>query len=123
MQFTQADLIWNRAALESGGNAARVGDRALADLLLVHGLVMNGGVQSAVAALSAEELSAALSGFRFFGFAEVALLLESVAKAPELDHQAADESYWSLVPNDQTLVERFEAYYRHSPEAFAPPEP
>ena len=123
MSFSQTDLIWNRAALESGGNTARTGDRALADLLLAHGTVMNGGVGHAVEALSLDEFSAAIAGFRFFGFDEVALLLQEVLKAPEQTLELADGSYGSLIPDDQVLVERFEAYYRSSPQAFAPIDP
>ena len=52
MQLSLADQIWNRAALESGGPAAREGDRALAALLLAHGMVMNGGVGHALEVLS-----------------------------------------------------------------------
>ena len=108
--------------MESGGNAARAGDRALADLLLAHGMVMNGGVVHAIEALSLEEYSAALSGFRFFGFDEVALLLEGALRASEEDQDRADRSYGRLIPWDEVLIERFEAYYRFSPEAFAPIE-
>ena len=122
MPLSETDLIWNRAALESGGNTARAGDRALADLLLAHGMVMNGGIGHAVEALSSEEFSAALRGFRFFGFEEVALLLEDALNAPEEDLELADSSYGRLIPNDQVLVDGFEARHRVSPEAFAPVE-
>lgn len=122
MPLSQTDAIWNRAALESGGNAARAGDRALADLLLAHGMVMNGGIGHAVEALSLEEFSAAVSGFRFFGFDEVALLLERALRTPEQDLELADSSYGSLIPDDQVVVERFEACYCSSPEVFAPIE-
>jgi hypothetical protein len=43
-----ADLIWNRAALERGGAAPGVADRALADVLAFHGLVMSCGVLDAL---------------------------------------------------------------------------
>ena len=120
--LSQADLIWNRAAIESGGKAARAGDRALADLLFAHGMVMNGGVGHAIDVLSSEEFSAALRGFRFFDFDEVALLLEAALKTPDQDHRLADLSYGNLIPNDQVLADRFEAFYRLTPEAFAPLE-
>ena len=45
--MTSADRVWNRAALEGGGASPGPGDRALASLLLVHGLVINGGVHHA----------------------------------------------------------------------------
>ena len=41
---TDADLIWNRAALENGGETPACGDVALALLLTVHGFVANSGV-------------------------------------------------------------------------------
>jgi hypothetical protein len=43
-----ADHVWNRAALDGGGPKPRDGDRALADLLLAHGLIMNGGLGHAL---------------------------------------------------------------------------
>jgi hypothetical protein len=66
MGMTEANRVWNRAALEEGGRAPREGDRALAALLLAHGMVMNGGVQHATEALSADEMAAAAAGFRYF---------------------------------------------------------
>lgn len=122
MSLSQIDLIWNRAALESGGNAARAGDRALADLLLAHGMVMNGGIEQAIEALSSKEFSAALRGFRFFGFDEISLLLENALKASPRDLELANLTYARVIPHDQVLVKRFEARHRASPEAFAPVE-
>jgi hypothetical protein len=57
-ELSTADRVWNRAALDAGGSPPREGDRALAALLLAHGMIMNGGVDHAVEALSAEELAA-----------------------------------------------------------------
>ena len=120
MELSLADHIWNRAALESGGSTAREGDRALAALLLAHGMVMNGGVGHAIEVLSRDELAAAAWGYRFFGFKNVASLLEGAADATEQELDQADVNYGELVPSDQTLVDRFEALYHTSPETFAP---
>jgi hypothetical protein len=56
--MTNADKVWNRATLQSGGAAPKSGDRALAVLLLVHGLVMNGGVHHALESAQTSELRA-----------------------------------------------------------------
>ena len=60
MKMTSADRVWNRAALEAGGDSPGLGDRALASLLLVHGLVMNGGVHRAIECVEPAELVAAV---------------------------------------------------------------
>jgi hypothetical protein len=119
MQLSSADQIWNRAAMESGGSKAREGDRALSDLLLAHGMVMNGGVGHALEALSSDELAAAARGYRFFGLDVVALLIEHSVNATEDEVDEADARYGALIPSDQTLVDRFEALYAASPHTFA----
>jgi hypothetical protein len=72
-----ADLIWHRAAIESGGTSPGPGDVALADALAFHGLAMSGGMLDAVERASAEDLANAGAGFRWLG-------LESVAVASRL---------------------------------------
>jgi len=64
----EANLVWNRAAMKHRGPAPRVGDESLSAVLLVHGLVMNGGVFHAVGSVTAEELRANCARYRFFGF-------------------------------------------------------
>ena len=126
MNVTEADRVWNRAALEGGGMTAREGDRALAALLVAHGLVMNGGVEQAMEALSADELEAAAAGFRFFSFGEVASLLEESSINGVLDEEKveeADDRYAEVIPDDSTLVDRFSDVFRVSPDLFAPFEP
>jgi hypothetical protein len=80
--LTTAGNVWNRAALTAGGPVPCEGDRALADLLFAHGLVMNGGVDHLVEVASVERIAAAVRGFRFYGLDEVASLLEDVARGP-----------------------------------------
>jgi hypothetical protein len=124
---TDADLVWNRAALENGGENPLDGDRALAALLLAHGLVMNGGVRHACSALDSEELRAAVSGYRFFGFKDVGSLLERSASFGELEFDQNDDAtgdplddeYADNIPNDGVLVARFQTIYAASPAAFS----
>jgi hypothetical protein len=59
-----ADLIWNRAALEHGGTAPGIGDRALADVLSFHGLAMNSGVLEAVERTPSESHARVEAAFR-----------------------------------------------------------
>jgi hypothetical protein len=124
--MTTADKIWNRAAMEAGGNTPGPGDRALASLLLVHGLIMNGGVHHAVEGVTSSELSAATEGYSYFGYGDVAALLNSVHK---LDDQsqvtdeleaATDAMYAQLIPDDSHLVARFETAFSQRPDQFAP---
>jgi hypothetical protein len=115
--LTVEDMIWNRAALESGGPSPREGDIALAAVLAAHGLVMNGGVHHAVEVLSRTELTAALKGFRFLSLSGAADLLEI---ATTLDEDVANRRYWDAIPDDGALQARYRAVYRSSPAAFSP---
>ena len=126
-ELTEADMIWNRAC---GGDPLRSlrGDRALADLLRAHGLAMNGGVLHAVECLTAEELTDAEAGYRFFGLAEVASLLSRARKlfeaADDADlenhEQQLDGQYAVLIPSDTSLVECFERRLKSNPSDFEP---
>lgn len=72
------------AAMESGGVSPGAGDRALAALLVVHGLVMNGGVHHALEWVQPTELSAAIEDYAYFGFDDVAAFLRGAADDPVL---------------------------------------
>ena len=124
--MTEADYIWNRAALDEGSSLPCVGDRALSLLLKAHGLVMNGGIFHAVELLSAQKFAGAKDGYRFFGFPQVADLLD---RALRIFNEGRDlESYESVlgreyelnIPNDSALVARFESQFHSHPEDFAP---
>lgn len=117
MDLSVEARVWNRAALESGGADPREGDRALAGLLSVHGLVMNGGVHHALEVLSPQEIRAARGGFQFFSLAPVGQLLD---EAETLDEDVANQRYWALVPDDEAIERRFRAKFHQSPDAFAP---
>jgi hypothetical protein len=124
-KLTEADMIWNRAC---GDDPLRAlpGDRALRDLLRVHGLAMNGGMLHAVEYLTARDLSDAEAGYRFYGFNEVAFLIAHARKifeqGDELDYHEhqLDAQYAGMVPSDSTLVNRFETHWKTSPSDYAP---
>ena len=63
-----ADTVWNRAALEGGGDSLGRGDRALASLPRLHGLIMNGGGHHALECIEPADVIAAADGYAFFGF-------------------------------------------------------
>lgn len=126
MPMTNADAIWNRAAMEDGGASPSPGDQALASILLVHGLIMNGGVHHAIECLESERLIAAAEGFAFFGLDDVAAFLRGAQDDPVLSdwtddtEPIANERYCELVPDDSYLADRFAERYREKPEQFSP---
>lgn len=117
MDLSKADQVWNRAAMESGGDDPLEGDRALSDLLLFHGMVMNGGLGHAFDVLSDREVSAAIDGFKFFGFFEIAQFLERVGTFSEEEQERLSTEY--ELASDAQLIDAFNAVLRKSPEAFA----
>ncbi|HLZ64910.1 MAG TPA: hypothetical protein VKQ29_01705 [Aliidongia sp.] len=125
VELTTADLIWNRACLDDV-TTPLVGDKALASLLHFHNLAMNGGPLHAVECLAPYEIEDAASGYRFFGFSEVADLLGGVTvigkSADEMERLEAelDRRYGKLIPWDNVLTERFRAYLQDHPSDFAP---
>ena len=112
--------------MQSGGDAARVGDRALASLLLAHGMIMNGGVHHAIEALSSDELEAAAQGFAYFKLDEVGKFLSSMptdsslSAWTEASEPVANETYNRLVPDDEYLAERFKLAIQTTPDDFTP---
>jgi hypothetical protein len=125
-----ADLIWNRAALERGGTTPGVGDRALADVLAFHGLVMSGGVLDVMERVPAGDQVRIGAAFRWFGLEAVDDLLAFVrreVKAGALDELAraealevaADRAYQAILPTDDALVAAFRHRLADDPGAFA----
>jgi hypothetical protein len=127
------NVIWNRAAMERGGQSPLVGDIALAALLRLHSRAMSGGLLDAVETLaSATDFNAAVDGYRFFGLGAVATVIEDVrsqvtsegydddaATALEAD---ADLRYGELVVDDGVLFAAFQARLAADPEKFSPTE-
>jgi len=124
--MTIADKVWNRAALKSGGASPGPGDRALAALLMVPGLVMNGGVHHALESAQTTELRAAAEGYAFFGFDDVATFFRGAAQDAVLSiwtddtEIAANFRYAQMIPDDSRLAARFVDVFRERPDQFAP---
>ena len=59
-----SDEVWNRATMAAGGLDPGDGDIAIASVLALHSLAMNGGLLDAVERLTPEQLAAANAGFR-----------------------------------------------------------
>ncbi len=117
MVLTDANQVWNRAALQEGRPSYRAGDRALADMLLAHSLAMNGGVHHSAEVLSRSEWDAAQAGYRYFGLDAVAALLATIrsqsdrGEITDEEEAHANEEYSRLIPDDESLTSRFEAIF------------
>lgn len=123
-----ADLVWNRAAMEAGGGEPRRGDTALASALSVHNLAMSAGLLGGIERATTEQLDAADAGYRWLGLPAVADAVQMVRR--EIDDGAlddddraealelrADEEYAHA---DEMIVEAFGRRWAEDPEAFAP---
>jgi hypothetical protein len=76
--LSERELVWNRAAMEEGGSARRAGDAALAAMLSVHNIAMNGGLLHSVEHHTDAELDEGISGYRYFGLGPAADVVEWV---------------------------------------------
>lgn len=123
MKLSRQDQIWNRACLESGGASPAEGDRALASLLMAHGLIMNGGVVHALECMNQSETYAAIAGFEFFGLTKAANVLRQLPDDTEETEERLNRMYWSAVPEDETLTHAFRIKLATSPDVFAQIEP
>lgn len=120
MEASDEQKVWNRAALEAGGTEPREGDRALAALLLAHGMIMNGGIQRALESLSTEELEAAIGGYQFYSLDDAARLLTEALNEGIDDEKEADERYAEAVPDDEAISARFRTVFAASRNVFSP---
>ena len=124
--MTNADQVWNRACMMKGAESPGPGDHALASLISVHGLIMNGGVHHALECVEPSVLLAAADGYAFFGFDEVATFFRGAARDPILSawtedtEPIANRRYTEMVPDDSYLVARFAKVFHERPEQFAP---
>jgi hypothetical protein len=136
----EADAVWNRATTERPLTAP--GDRALQGILLLHGQIRNGGLLSALDYIEPGDFERAIQGFEYFGRSDVAELLANTYRvafpngpiAGELREQytldlpdpiiekieASDDRYFTLFPDDATLVTLFEHEFAQRPGEFAP---
>lgn len=135
----EPDLIWNRACNPEATLESR-GDGALQSLLLLHGYVMNGGLDSAMYGLTFKELVAAAEAFEYFERPAVAELLRSsiaevfphgavddpeqreatVDKFDEERLEQWDDAYHRLVPADETIEAAFRQRLEAAPGDFVP---
>ena len=119
MKLSKQDQIWNRAALEAGGSSPAEGDIALANLLMAHGLVMNGGVEHAIECMSRDELADSIAGFKYFGFLAAANALSQPPSNMEDSEELLNSTYWQAVPDDSALVLAFHVKLLATPDAFS----
>ena len=133
--LSDADRVWNRAAMAAGIIREPAGDRSLSAMLLAHGMAMNGGVLHVYEVLTPAELSAAIEGYRYFGHEQAAELLErhreagALMLADDIDDEqeaeleaiglAADKEYARCIADDSALAEPFESHYQRHPEEYA----
>jgi hypothetical protein len=120
MALTAASRIWNRAALDHGGPSPAIGDAALASMLRVHGLAMNGGITHAVEVLGSEQSLAGARGYAYFGLSEAAALLQHAVGAAESESEELDERYGVLIPNDGAIAAVFARRLLSEPACFSP---
>jgi hypothetical protein len=131
-----SDAIWNRAA-SAEPLADRAGDRALHDVLEVHGYVMNGGLDHALDVIGFRVEPAAV-GWDYLGRGELAELLREalriVADMPD-DREARQKFFidgWSDAQaeaiaqleerhiDDQAVEQAFLRRLAERPNDFAP---
>jgi hypothetical protein len=72
-------------------------------------MVMNGGLGHAFDVFEDEEVVAAVDGFRFFGFDDLALFLENAAELTEEKQEELSSKYEEFVPSNNTIAVAFEA--------------
>lgn len=125
MEISTLAAIWNRAAMQvTSGNLA-VGDRALANLLKVHGLFMNGGVLNAVEICDESTIEDAIAGYRFFGFESIG---ELITNAKDVIRGGVNlgsrehffDSSYRQIASDAAIYRAFELHVTAHPEQFAP---
>lgn len=117
--------VWNHAALGGGDEALGQGDRALSSVLHAHGLISNGGVAHAVLdVMTAPEIEAAVSGFRYLGLHRAASVLETATTLADSDSDEAfdrlDPSYWSAISSDERIESAAALRHATSIDAFMP---
>ena len=117
-ELTEADRIWNRACLGDADNL-RIGDRALAAMLYIHGYVMNGGVEHVVECASVTQLAAGIEGYRYFGLDNLASLITKAQGTDEILGETIDAEYFRL-GCDSILERHFKKVYADHPADFEP---
>lgn len=114
--------VWNRAC---GGGGTGAGDRHLSALLLVDGMVQNGGPNHAADTCEPGQLAAAAAGARYFGMEDLAALIEELpAAAGGYDDEGVEdrlsEAYLRLTEDGERFDAVLQARYAAAPEDFEP---
>jgi hypothetical protein len=93
-------------------------------MILMHGLIMNGGVHHALDFLSEAEVEAAISGYEYFEVASALTAIQTVLNDSSLrDWNDSNESkanmlYYDVIPDDAVLVAAFNRRFAMSPGDF-----
>ncbi|GAA1654215.1 DUF4184 family protein [Actinoplanes couchii] len=124
-QVTDRDLlrdIWNRACVAEGTG---VGDRHLAALILVDGMVQNGGPNHAADSCEPDQLAEAAAAARYFGLDDVAAVIERLPEAAsDLDDDDAEDrlsdAWYEVLPDNERLDAALAARHAAAPEDFQP---
>lgn len=102
-----ATRVWNRAT--TGAAPTGPGDRALHDVFVVHGDVMNGGLLSALDHVEYDDLGRAADGLDRLGFMGAAAALREARRLAFPDGPvAADERETHTMNLAATVLERIE---------------
>ena len=127
-ELTPIVQVWNRACDSLSQEPLRLGDHALKDMLRAHGLICNGGVFHAFDVLTREQIEAAKSGYRFYGFHEIVDLLSRAKELLDEDaelgeyEERLDRKYSGYI-GDSELYEHFKQHFAAKPSDFAPLTP
>lgn len=84
------------------------------------------GLHHAIECLAPDELADAIEGFAYFGFDDITVWLRAASSDPVLKEWtyetevAALYRYAEFIPDDDSLVTRFEAVYQRRNSEFAP---
>ncbi len=117
--------VWDRACSPSP-HLGFPGDRALARMITLHSLIMNGGVHHALDALDSREVEEGIRGYELFGLTTLGQVIARVRDDSELrawndtNEQTASRMYWDIAPDDEPLVRAFHEFFLANPGAFAP---
>lgn len=116
--------VWDRACYGRGGG---IGDRHLSALLLVDGMVQNGGANHAADSCEPAELAAAADGARYFGLNDLATLIDELPTAASDSGSGSEEAeerlsaaYYELMPDSSRLDAAFERRFADAPDDFDP---
>jgi hypothetical protein len=112
--------VWNRAC---DGAGTGVGDRHLSALLLVDGMVQNGGPNHAADSCEPGQLAAAAAAARYFDMEDLAALMEELPTAASGNNDEGvedrlSEAYYRLTQDGERFDTALQARYAAAPKDF-----